>query len=321
MPELGSADSKYYGVLFSLFLALFLVQFVFRQFLQPILPFTPAPTGPLTIMGLVGTFGVAALAVVTPALIYETRVPLRPLYFTVTVIALWGGVALSFFYPHYYYSWPWLILSVVLWGLTILAVVMALTSMRPMELALMMPIVVLQFISLVIYILNIVTEYYLTPLEGVVTQLAYPMLLLTLIGALTLTILASMGIRASKWGLLGYAISALTAVALAMPLYSLTINNRFMQSIMDMIFAMGFGILAPPTSVPLLAIFLGLYVFSSLALIVNGVVNSRRYLYLAAIAVTYVSTAYVPHVLSIYFTSVMASSLSLAYTGVYRPSR
>ena len=95
MPELGSADSKYYGVLFSLFLALFLVQFVFRQFLQPILPFTPAPTGPLTIMGLVGTFGVAALAVVTPALIYETRVPLRPLYFTVTVIALWGGVALA----------------------------------------------------------------------------------------------------------------------------------------------------------------------------------------------------------------------------------
>jgi len=318
MPELGNADSKYYNALLSLFLALFLVQFTFRQFLQPILPFTPAPTGPLTIMGLVGTFSVAALAVVTPALIYETRVPLRLLYFTVAMIALWGGVALSYLYPHYYYSWPWLTLSMVLWGLTILAVVMALTSMRPMELALMMPIIALQLISLVIYMINIVTEYYLTPLEGVVTQLTYPMLLLTLIGALTLTVLALMGIRVGKWSLVGYVASALTAIALAAPLYSLTINNGFMQHIMDMVFAMGFGILAPPTSIPFMTIVLGLYIFSSLTLIVNGVVNSRRYLHLAAIAVTYVSTAYVPHVLSIYFTSVIASSLSLAYIGVYK---
>ncbi|MGC9137088.1 hypothetical protein [Caldivirga sp.] len=311
----GLSSVKYYDALLSLFLGLFIIQFAFRQFLQPIIPFTPAPANVLTAMGLIGTFSVAALSVTIPFLIYETKIPLRLLYLVVVTTALWGGVALSYLYPTYYITWPWITLSLLLWGLTILSIIMAVLSLRPIELILLSPAVLLQLTSLLGYIMNLLTEYYLIPAMGLTTQLVYPTVLLTVIGALTLTALALMGLKTGVKAMTGYVLSGLTAVSLSLPLYQLTVGNVFMQHIIDMVFAMGFGILTPPTSVPLMSIILGLYVFSTLVLIVNGATNNRRYLYLAALAVTYVSTALTPHSLSIYFASVASSSLAVSYLG------
>lgn len=304
---------KYYNTLLYLFLGFFMMQFALRQFLQPIIPFTPAPANVLTSMGLIGTFSVAALSVIIPFLIYDSKVPLRILYLVVVTTALWGGVLLSYVYPTYYLTWPWVALSTLLWGLTIVAVILAATSLKPIELILLIPAILLQLSSLVNYILNLMTEYYLIPITIPSTALAYPTLLLVITGALTLTALALIGFKVSKWSITGYALTIVIAASITLPLYQLTVDNTFMQHIMDMVFAMGFGVLAPPVSVPLMSIMLGLYVFASLALIINGIFNNRRYLYLTALAVTYVSTALTPHALSIYFASVAASSLAVSY--------
>ncbi len=306
------SNIKYYDILFSMFLGFFIAQFALRQFLQPIMPFTPAPANVLTAMGLIGTFSVAALSVIIPFLIYESKIPLRMLYLVVITIALWGGVLLNYVYPTYYLTWPWITLSILLWGLTALAVVLASTSLKPIELILLAPAILLQLISLANYILNLMTEYYLLPITIPSTALVYPTLLLIIIGALTLTALALIGFKANKWSITGYALTIVVASSIAVPLYQLTVNSFFMQHIMDMVFAMGFGILTPPVSVPLMSIILGIYVFAILAIITDGAFN-RRYLYLAALAVTYISTALTPHALSIYFASVAASSLAVSY--------
>ncbi|ABW02726.1 hypothetical protein [Caldivirga maquilingensis] len=313
---MSELNIKYYDTLLSIFLGFFIAQFALRQFLQPIIPFTPAPANVLNTMGLAGTFSVAALSVIIPFLIYEFKVPipLKTLYLIVIITALWGGVLLSYIYPSYYLTWPWIILSIILWGLTIMSIILAITSLRAIELTLLAPVILLQLTSLVSYILNLVTEYYLIPVMVPSTALVYPTLLLIIIGALTLTALALIEVKVNKWSITGYVLAIIASASISLPLYQLTVNSFFMQHIMDMVFAMGFGVLAPPASVPLMSIILGLYVFAVLALIINGAFH-RRYLYLAALAVTYVSTALTPHVLSIYFASVIASSLAVNHMG------
>ncbi len=77
-------------VLVALFSVLFILYFIFREFLFYVAPFMPSTGINMADLELIGTFSVFGLEVVIPFMLYFIRIPLSRIYFLVTVLMLWG---------------------------------------------------------------------------------------------------------------------------------------------------------------------------------------------------------------------------------------
>ena len=307
-----------YNILFALFSLLFLLQFIFREFLFYLAPFMPSGGLNMTGLELIGTFSVFGLEVVIPFLLYLIKIPMRAVYLAVLTAMLWGGTLLGLIYPEYYMSAPWLIGSIAVAALTALSLAVAVYELGRRS-APLMPLMLLQFASLILYLADVLTEYFAAPLGGLGPYFVYPMLYLAGIGGLALAAYAIYPLvagRPSAKALVGHAAAALAGLAMAYPLYQLTDYNNFMSHIMSMVFAMGLGIPAPPSYMPLVAAFTGIYVYALIALVVDGVVNKSPIMHTAAVAsLVYLTTAFVTHALIVTFASVILASNALAFVG------
>ena len=308
------------AILTMLFSLLFLLYFVFREFLFYVAPFMPSSGINMANLELIGTFSVFSLEIVIPFLLYFIRIPLSRVYFIITLLILWGGTLLSFLYPMYYMTIPWIAGSLAYTALTILSLITLIYELRTRSIPLL-PLILLQLMSLTLYIANVLTEYFALPLGGLSPYFVYPMLYLAGIGGITLLIysiypLINRG-RLSMRLVLGYVFAAVMGVIMAYPLYMLTAYNGFMSHIMSMVFAMGLGILAPPASMPLIAVFVGIYVYSIIALVISGVVSNSPMQYIIAIAsLIYVTMAFVEHAIMVVFASVLTITNLVIYLGI-----
>ena len=320
--------NKDQSVLVALFSALFLLYFIFREFLFYVAPFMPSTGVNMVYLELVGTFSVFGLEIVIPFLLYVISIPLSRVYLAVTLLMLWGGTILSFLYPTYYMTVPWVMGSLVYAALTMLSLLVSLYELRAKS-APLIPLILLQLLSLILYVANVLTEYFAAPLGGLSPYFVYPMLYLAGAGGIALLIYSiySLIMVASSRGInvkliLGQILALVMGVALAYPLYELTAYNSFMSHIMSMVFAMGLGILAPPASMPLIAVFVGIYVYSIITLIINGAINHSPMQYLTAIAaLIYVTTAFIEHAIIVVFASVLAVTNLLIYLGIISRSQ
>jgi len=304
-------------VLFSLFSLLFLLQFIFREFLFYLTPFMPSTGINMTYLELIGTFSIFGLGVVIPFLLHMLKIPLRFVYLVVTTIMLWGGTILSLVYPTYYMTLPWILGSIALTALTILSLITVIYELRATSIP-MIPLILLQILSLTLYLANVMTEYFALPLGGLSPYFTYPMLYLAGIGGVALLVYSIYVIIADRKinvkVLIGYAVAAVIGFFMAYPLYELTLYNSFMAHMMSMVFAMGLGILASPSSMPLVAIFMGIYTYSIIALIINGAFTGSPIRYVMAVAsLVYLVTAFVEHALVIMFAPIIVVSNALIY--------
>lgn len=306
-------------VLIILFSVLFLLYFIFREFLFYVAPFMPGSGASTAGLELIGTFSVFGLEIAIPFLLYMAKVPLGRIYFAATLVMLWGGSALSIVFPTYYMTAPWVMGSLAYAALTMLSLLTLLYELR-IKSAPLIPLILLQLVSLVLYIANVLTEYFAAPLGGLGPYLVYPMLYLA--GAGGVSILAYSiyslysGKRVNIKLILGHIFAALMGVATAYPLYELTAYNGFMSGIMSMVFAMGLGVLAPPAWMPLVAAFMGIYVYSIIALAISGVLNRSPMQYLTAIAaLVYVTTAFIEHAIVVVFAAVLTATALMIYLG------
>lgn len=174
-------------VLVALFSVLFILYFIFREFLFYVAPFMPSTGINMADLELIGTFSVFGLEVVIPFMLYFIRIPLSRIYFLVTVLMLWGGTLLSILYPMYYMTIPWVMGSLVYAALTVLSLIALVYELRIKSLPLA-PLILLQLISLALYIANVLTEYFAFSLGGLSPYLVYPMLYLAGIGGVVLLI-------------------------------------------------------------------------------------------------------------------------------------
>lgn len=256
MMRINKSDFSIYSTAFGIF---FLLQYAFREFLLPVFPFMPSSSSNMTALGLVGTFAVMAMTVVAPMVIWESkRLRLRLVYFAAAVImGGWGGgIAFSLVYPQYYLSTPWVVASLILCAVTAVSLIQALIYGGIKSLALL-PLILLQLIAMYQYAVNVATEYMLIPYPNPSSYLVYPMMYLLIIGALSLLAM-SIWVKPRRSVLIGYAIGAIFGALVAVPMYQLLAYNRFMQSIMGEVVAMGgLGILAPPSYLPMLSIVMG----------------------------------------------------------------
>jgi hypothetical protein len=305
-----------YTVLFTLFSLLFLLQFIFREFLFYVAPFMPSSGVNMTALELVGTFSIFGLEVVIPFLLYLIRIPMRTVYLVILTTMLWGGTLLSFIYPGYYMTAPWLIGSIAVASLTMLSLIIVIYELGRRSTPLI-PLIILQFASLILYVADVLTEYFALPLGGLGPYFVYPMLYLAGIGVLVLTAYTIYPLLTGRFNikvLVGYIIAALVGFAMAYPLYQLTIYNSFMSHIMSMVFAMGLGVLAPPSYMPLLAVFMGMYIYAIIALSINGIVSKSPIMYTIAVAsLIYLTTAFMTHALIATFASIVLVSNALIF--------
>ncbi|ADN50621.1 hypothetical protein [Vulcanisaeta distributa] len=306
-------------VLVALFSVLFILYFIFREFLFYVAPFMPSTGINMADLELIGTFSVFGLEVVIPFMLYFIRIPLSRIYFLVTVLMLWGGTLLSILYPMYYMTIPWVIGSLVYAALTVLSLIALVYELRIKSLPLA-PLILLQLISLALYIANVLTEYFAFSLGGLSPYLVYPMLYLAGIGGVVLLIYSIYILiinRINTKLILGYVSAAVLGLLMAYPLYSLTIYNSFMSHIMSMVFAMGLGILAPPSSMPLIAVFIGIYTYSIIALVISGIMNKMPMHYLIAVAsLIYVTTAFIEHAIIVIFAAVLTITNLMIYLSI-----
>ncbi|WP_237698230.1 hypothetical protein [Thermoproteus uzoniensis] len=276
----------------------------------------PSPGPGVSYLELVGTFAVFGIEVVIPFLLYVAETPLSKIYLVAVTAAMWGGTLLSFIYSQYYMTVPWILVSIIVASLTVLSLVTVLAEIG-LRSAPLWPLIALQILSLLLYLANVLTEYFAAPFGGLGPYLVYPMLYLAATGGLSLLAYALYSMARTRIGLksaLGYAAAAVLALLLAYPLYQLTIYNNFMAGIMSMVFAMGMGVLIPPQAMPIAAIFAGIYVFSIIALVVNGVVAKSPIRSATAVAaLVYLTTAFVEHAVMVIFASIITVSNILVY--------
>ena len=316
------------AVLVALFSVLFLLYFIFREFLFYVAPFMPSTGVNMVDLELIGTFSVFGLEIAIPFLLYAVKVPLSRVYLAVTLLMLWGGTILSFLYPTYYMTMPWVVGSLAYAAFTMLSLLVLVYELRIKSIPLI-PLVLLQLASLALYMANVLTEYFAAPLGGLSPYFVYPMLYLAGAGGAALLIYSIysliMAIGSGRIGvklILGQVLALVMGIALAYPLYELTVYNGFMSHIMSMVFAMGLGILAPPASMPLVAVFMGIYVYSIIALVINGAINHSPMQYLTAVAaLVYVTTAFIEHAIIVVFASVLAVTNLLIYLGMVSRSQ
>ncbi len=309
---MSSQEVTQFNLIFAVFSVLFVLQFALRQFLLPVLPFMPSPSSSLvTAAGLAGTFSVAGVAVMVSVLTYAARVPLRWLYFAAVTLAVWGGVVAGLVYPDYYYSAPWITVALLLVALSLASMALALRSLSVIEIIAMLPFVAAQAISLISYVLNVLEEYMGFAI-GQSLILPYITLYMAVAGALTSLAMSFIAFRPRPGVMARYAVAAALAFGISFPLYSLTANNVMMQHIMDMVFALGLGILTTPTSVPLISALMGVYAFSIVSLLANPS-DGHRYMYDGALMAVLMATAVGSRALAISFASVIAASVSVYY--------
>lgn len=306
MSKIPKNDFSIYSLTFGI---LFILQYIFREFLLPVFPFMPSSGANLAALGLIGTFSVVAMTVVAPMVIWESRrVMLRLTYFVASIIMGWGGIALGFLYPQYYLSTPWIIASLALCILTAVSILqVAVSSIKSLAL---LPLLILELISLYQYMINILTEYALIPSINLSTYLVYPSIYMLIAGSVSLLAL-SIYVRPRRGLLIEYLVGAVISILLSEPMYQLLIYNRFMQSIMGEVAAMGLGILAPPSYLPALVIVMGIYIFSLIALVSRAIMGEPLMGYYALAALIYIGTAFVVHALSIYFVVTITASVAL----------
>ncbi len=210
--------------------------------------------------------------------------------------------------------------SLVYAALTVLSLIALVYELRIKSLPLA-PLILLQLISLALYIANVLTEYFAFSLGGLSPYLVYPMLYLAGIGGVVLLIYSIYILiinRINTKLILGYVSAAVLGLLMAYPpLYSLTIYNSFMSHIMSMVLAMGLGILAPPSSMPLIAVFIGIYTYSIIALVISGIMNKMPMHYLIAVAsLIYVTTAFIEHAIIVIFAAVLTITNLMIYLSI-----
>ncbi|GGP19912.1 hypothetical protein GCM10007981_05510 [Thermocladium modestius] len=251
------------------------------------------------------------MTVVAPMVIWESkRLRLRLVYFAAAVIMGWGGIAFSLVYPQYYLSTPWVVASLILCAVTAVSLIQALIYGGIKSLALL-PLILLQLIAMYQYAVNVATEYMLIPYPNPSSYLVYPMMYLLIIGALSLLAM-SIWVKPRRSVLIGYAIGAIFGALVAVPMYQLLAYNRFMQSIMGEVVAMGLGILAPPSYLPMLSIVMGIYVFSFVVMLARSLSGEPIIGFYALAALIFIGTAFAVHALSIYFIAAMTAAAALA---------
>ncbi|BDR92824.1 hypothetical protein [Vulcanisaeta souniana] len=312
-------------ILMVLFSVLFLLYFIFREFLFYVAPFMPSTGINMVDLELIGTFSVFGLEIVIPFMLYLIKAPLSGVYFIITVLMLWGGTLLSILYPMYYMSIPWVIGSLIYVALTVLSLITLIYELRIKSLPLI-PLILLQLASLILYIANVLTEYFALPLGDLSPYFVYPMLYLAGIGSIALLIYSTYALiiegKVNARLILGYVAAAVLSVSMAYPLYTLTMYNGFMSHIMSMVFAMGLGILSPPSSMPLIAVFMGIYTYSIIALVISGIMNKIPMYYLVAVAsLIYVTTAFIEHAIIVIFASVLTITNLIIYLNIINKPR
>ncbi len=308
MPRINKSDFSIYSTAFGI---LFLLQYAFREFLLPVFPFMPSSSSNMTALGLVGTFSVMAMTVVAPMVIWESKkLKLRLVYFAAAVVMGWGGIAFSLIYPQYYLTTPWVAASLILCAVTVASLIQVLIYGGIKSLALL-PLIMLQLIAMYQYAVNVATEYMLIPYPNPSSYLVYPMMYLLMMGAASL-LAVSIWTKPRRSVLIGYVIGAVSGALVAVPMYQLLAYNRFMQSIMGEVAAMGLGILAPPSYLPTLSIVMGIYVFSLVAMLARSLSGEPIMGFYALAALIFVGTAFAVHALSIYFIAAMTAAAALA---------
>lgn len=280
------------------------------------MPFLPSGAADVAPLLFVGTFAVAGLAVAAPWLIYESDAPLRFPTFAMTLALVWGGVLLSFIYPRYTFNQIWIALNMAYAALAAGLAVWAAARLGRRGVYLW-PLTALAALSSALYLAQVSVAYFGVAVGAWTIYVPYVMLYLALAGLAGLMAMALAGLRPNLRIAVGYAASLLIGLGMAIPLYELTASNAFMQHIMDMVFAMGLGVVTTPSSIPLAAVFMGLYVAALLMLAVRSAAEGPFYGGAALAGLVYATSSFTNHSIPIYFASVIAASLALANLAEY----